>query len=169
MRAKVHAHINSIPWLEYIRCLVRRHFFLCVILLKRIEIITFVFYVIIWFARRSNFILLKAASNLNPQPGDFEEKMQQIAAFNRIVWQCRTNISGHLIGFFLLCSLIFESCYARGPHHPKSDRRAQQQKHINEHLAFETQYVLYLLIFSIEFFFFLKFFVRSVKMANFNL
>lgn len=53
-----------------------------------------------------------------------------------------------MIKIFLLYSLLIDCCYTRGPHHPRGDvkRRSEQQKHINEHLAFDTQYVLHKLI-----------------------
>lgn len=73
--------------------------------------------------------------------------MQQFGVISHIVWQNRVNICSHLLGWFLLYSLLFDLSSARGPHHPKSEvnRRAQQQqqKHINEHLGFESKYILF--------------------------
>lgn len=65
--------------------------------------------------------------------------MQQIVAMCHITRCCQ--LSGRLIGLFLLYSLLADLCYARGPHHPRSaiKRRVEQQKHINEHLAVDTQ------------------------------
>lgn len=69
--------------------------------------------------------------------------MQQIAVLSHIVWQSRVNITNRLFRWFLLYALLFHMSSARGPHHPKSDvnRQAQQeqQKHINEHLGFESK------------------------------
>lgn len=67
--------------------------------------------------------------------------MQQIKLLNHIARRYRMYISRRMIGIFLLYSLLIDAANARGPHHPKSDkRRAEQQQHINEHLAFEAQY-----------------------------
>lgn len=71
--------------------------------------------------------------------------MQQIAVLSHTVWINHVNISSRLVGLFLLYSLLFDFSYARGPHHPKSEvkRRVKQQQHINEHLGFESKYVLF--------------------------
>lgn len=71
-------------------------------------------------------------------------KMQQITILYDIVWLGRVNIIRRFtIALFLLLCIVLDFGYARGPHHPKSEinRRAQEQQHINEHLAVETQYV----------------------------
>lgn len=70
--------------------------------------------------------------------------MQQITALNHIARCYQINSSKRMIGLFLLYSLMIDFCCARGPHHPRGGvkRRAEQQKHINEHLAFESKYVL---------------------------
>ncbi|XP_031636247.1 multiple coagulation factor deficiency protein 2 [Contarinia nasturtii] len=66
--------------------------------------------------------------------------MQQIDILNNITR--RINITRRMIGIFLLYSLLIDFCYARGPHHPKSEkRRADEQQHINEHLAFNAQHI----------------------------
>lgn len=67
--------------------------------------------------------------------------MQHLTLLNHIARRYRVQISRRMIGIFLLYSLLIDACNARGPHHPKSEkRRVEQQQHINEHLAFETQY-----------------------------
>lgn len=96
--------------------------------------------------------------------------MQQIAILSHIVRRYRINISRRIIGIFVLYSLLIDSCNARGPHHPRSDkRRVQEQQHINEHLAFDSKYVTFALadlknkpqIFNISkyFVFFIFFFI----------
>ncbi|XP_055311815.1 multiple coagulation factor deficiency protein 2 homolog [Sitodiplosis mosellana] len=68
--------------------------------------------------------------------------MQQLTLLNHIARRYRVHISRRMIGIFILYSLLIDACNARGPHHPKSEkRRAEQQQHINEHLAFEAQHI----------------------------
>lgn len=71
--------------------------------------------------------------------------IKSILIGNTKTWNSyRQYILNGYIELFIMCSLLINGCIARGPHHPKSDVdkvRVDQQKHINEHLAIEAEYV----------------------------
>lgn len=144
------AHINSIPWRTTLYSFVATFFTACVTLHRNHNI----WFVCNYFIHRRKQLRLIFYQTRTPfGPNYFCEqrethknktnKMQQITALNHIARCYQLHVSRCMITFFLFHLLMIDSCCARGPHHPRGGvkRRVEQQKHINEHLAFDSQYV----------------------------